>query len=133
MQQRLEKNAMQFMCSKGRRNKGSSEKGEEAREAGRKKEKEEGRGGEGRAAAEAGFAAATGKIMMLSKMNLFHFHVKANFVRPVSVSVDPSPPLHLLLDKIAKLQTKAKRHAEQSNGYGKRGTTGSCSRHTGLD
>lgn len=103
----------------------------EAKEAGRKKAKEEGRGEKEGGAAQAGFATATGKIMMLSKMNLFHFHVKANFVHPVC-QCNPSP-FHLLLDKIAKLQTKAKRHAEQSNGNGKRGTTGSCSRHTGLD
>lgn len=61
----------------------------EAKEAGRKKAKEEGRGEKEGGAAEAGFATATGKIMMLSKMNLFHFHVKANFVVALSVSVTP--------------------------------------------
>lgn len=60
------------------------EKKQEKQEERKKKKRRVGRG-----AAEAGFAAATGKIMMLSKMNLFHFHVKANFVLALSVSVTP--------------------------------------------
>jgi len=52
-----------------------------------------------------GIVAATGKIMMLSKMNLFPFSY-----------TDAEGKLLELLDKIAKLQTKAKRQQSNSNG-----------------